>query len=139
MPRSATTHTRRMAKRCRKRSMTLRSVATSAVLPGHISVQIGQPSPSITSPKIICFKSGRKSYRERELELTFAGLVELATVESRANDVQLGLLKCSLHTENKAVVELGGVVTTILVDYQRAGDGAQLQQTRPILVGARQA
>src|SRR5262245_24346171 len=77
--------------------------------------------------------------RERELELAFAGLIKLATVEARANDVQLGLRKRSLHTEHKAVVELAGVVTTILVDHQRAGDGAQLQQTMPILVGSCQA
>ena len=36
MPRSATTQTRPMEKRCRKRSTTGRSVVTSAVLPGHI-------------------------------------------------------------------------------------------------------
>jgi hypothetical protein len=37
-------------------------VATSAALPGHISVQIGGPSPSMTCPNIISFKSGRKSF-----------------------------------------------------------------------------
>src|SRR5260370_25887071 len=36
MPRSATTQTRPIEKRCRKRSMTGSSVVTSAVLPGHI-------------------------------------------------------------------------------------------------------
>src|SRR5262249_28794749 len=77
--------------------------------------------------------------RKRELELTFARLVELAAVEARANDVQLGLRKRTLHAEHKAVVELGGVVTAILVDHQCAGDGTQLQQPVPVLVGARQA
>ena len=42
-----------------KRSMTGSSVATSAVLPGHISVQIGRPAPSTISARIICFRSGR--------------------------------------------------------------------------------
>ena len=36
-----------------------------------------------------------------------------------------------------AVVELAGVVTTILVDHQRAGDGTGLEQAMPVLVGAR--
>ena len=34
---------------------------TSAVLPGHISVQIGRPSASITTARIICIRSGRWS------------------------------------------------------------------------------
>src|SRR5450830_387674 len=59
MPRSATTHTRPMLKRSRNRSITGNSVVTSAVLPGHISVQIGEPEPSTTRPRIICFRSGR--------------------------------------------------------------------------------
>ena len=42
-----------------QRSMTGSSVATSAVLPGHISVQIGRPAPSTISARIICFRSGR--------------------------------------------------------------------------------
>ena len=45
--------------RARQRSMTGSSVATSAVLPGHISVQIGRPAPSTISARIICFRSGR--------------------------------------------------------------------------------
>jgi len=48
-------------------------------------------------------------------------------VEARANDVQLCLRKRALHTEHKAVVELGGVVAAILVDHQRVGDGAKLE------------
>jgi hypothetical protein len=59
MPRSATTQTRPMEKRWRSRSITGSSVVTSAVLPGHISVQIGRPLPSTISARIICFKSGR--------------------------------------------------------------------------------
>src|SRR5215831_3635673 len=77
--------------------------------------------------------------RQRELELTFARLVELAAMEARANDVQLGLRKRALQTEHQAVVELRGVVAAILVDHQRAGDGTQLEQAMPILVRARQA
>src|SRR5215210_576021 len=62
MPRSATTQTRPMAKRRRRRSMTGTSTLTSAVLPGHISEQTGRPAASITTPTIICSKSGRWSF-----------------------------------------------------------------------------
>jgi hypothetical protein len=58
MPRSATTQTRPMPKRPRRRSTTGSSTLTSAVLPGHISVQTGRPSASITRQRIICIRSG---------------------------------------------------------------------------------
>src|SRR5215468_7338975 len=61
IPRSATTQTRTMAKRRRKRSITGISVVTSAVLPGHISEHTGWPSPSINTARIICRKFGRCS------------------------------------------------------------------------------
>src|SRR5215813_5951213 len=51
----------------------------------------------------------------------------LTDLGARANDVQLCLRKRALHTEHKAVVELGGVVAAILVDHQRVGDGAKLE------------
>src|SRR6202040_732823 len=72
--------------------------------------------------------------RQREVQLTLMRFVELAAVEARADDVQLCLGERALHAEHKAVVELGRVVTAGLVDYQRAGDGAQLEQAMPILV-----
>src|SRR5215208_6807161 len=61
MPRSATTQTRPMPKRLRRRSMTGTSTLTSAVLPGHSSEQTGRPAASITTPTIICIRSGRWS------------------------------------------------------------------------------
>src|SRR6266478_1682001 len=72
--------------------------------------------------------------RQREVQLTLMRFVELAAVEARANDMQLCLGERALHAEHKAVVELGRVVTAVLVDDQRAGDGAQLEQAMPILV-----
>ena len=53
MPRSATTQTRPMAKRRRRRSITGTRLVTSAVLPGHISEHTGRPSPSIRMARII--------------------------------------------------------------------------------------
>src|SRR6266566_408077 len=77
--------------------------------------------------------------RQREVQFTLVCLVELAAVEARADDVKLCLGERALHAEHKAVVELGRVVTAVLVDDQRAGDGAQLEQAMPVLVRARQA
>src|ERR1700716_1864487 len=80
-----------------------------------------------------------KADRQSEMQLTFAGLVELAAVEARADDVQLCLSESTLHAEHEAVVEVGWIVTSILVDDERAGDGAQLEQAMPVLVRSRQA
>ncbi len=38
---------------------TLTELSSVQDLPGHISVQIGRPSPSTTRPRIICLRSGR--------------------------------------------------------------------------------
>jgi hypothetical protein len=53
MPRSAMTHTRLSRKRFRSRVTTGIRVVTSAVLPGHISLQIGRPVSSMTMPRTI--------------------------------------------------------------------------------------
>src|SRR5713226_953545 len=51
-------------------------------------------------------------------QFTLVRLVELTAVEARADDVKLCLGERALHAEHKAVVELGRVVTAVLVDYQ---------------------
>jgi len=61
MPRSATRQMRPIAKRLRNRSITGSRAVTSAVLPGHISEHTGRPSPSISTARIICRRSGRWS------------------------------------------------------------------------------
>jgi hypothetical protein len=60
-------------------------------------------------------------------------------VEARADDVQLGLREGALHAEHETVVELGRIAAAILVDHERTGDGAQLEEAVPVLVRARQA
>jgi hypothetical protein len=59
MPRSATTQTRPMAKRRRRRSIVGMSVVTSAVLPGHISEHTGRPFWSMMMPTTIWLRCGR--------------------------------------------------------------------------------
>ena len=78
-----------------------------------------------------------KANWQSEVQLTFLRLVELTSVEARADDVQLCLGEGALHAEHKAA-EARPDVTAVLVDHERAGDGAQLEQAMPILVGARQ-
>src|SRR5665811_1854265 len=62
IPRSATMQTRPMEKRWRRRSTTGTKLPVSAVLPGHISVHTGRPSPSMSTARIIWRKSGRRGY-----------------------------------------------------------------------------
>src|SRR3954470_13144952 len=50
-----------MPKQLLRRPMTGTSTLTSAVLPGHISEQTGRPAASITTPTVICSRSGRWS------------------------------------------------------------------------------
>ena len=38
--------------------------------------------------------------------------------------MQLHLGEGALHAKHEAVVELGGIVTAVLVDHECAGDGA---------------
>jgi hypothetical protein len=78
-----------------------------------------------------------KANRQSEVQLTFMRLVEFASMEARADDVQFGLGKRALHAEHKTVVELGWIVTAVFVDYECAGDCAQLEQAMPVLVRSR--
>src|SRR5260370_13151682 len=67
-----------------------------------------------------------KTNRQSEVQLTFVRLVDLASVQARADDVQLCLSERALHAEHKAVVELGSIVTTLPVDHDHAGVASQL-------------
>src|ERR1019366_1996397 len=59
IPRSATIETDPIPNRFFKRSTMGTRLFTSAVLPGHSSVQSGLPFWSSTMPTTICFRSGR--------------------------------------------------------------------------------
>ena len=76
--------------------------------------------------------------RQREAELTLLGLVELAALEARANDVQLGLGDGGLEAQQQRVVEVRRVVAAVLVDDQRPGQRADLDQPMPFQVRAGQ-
>ena len=76
--------------------------------------------------------------RQCEPQIASRRLVELATVEARANDVQLRLGEGALHAEHEAIVEIGWVVHAVFVDHDRTSDGAQFEQPMPVLVRTRQ-
>ena len=52
----------------------------------------------------------------REAQLTLPRLVELCSVEARANDVEFCLSELPFYAKYKTVVEVGWIVTTIAVD-----------------------
>jgi hypothetical protein len=79
-----------------------------------------------------------KPDRQCEPQIASRRLVELATVEAPANDVQLGLSEGALHAEHEAIVEIGRVVHTVFVNHDGSGDGAQFEQPMSVLVGTRQ-
>ena len=72
--------------------------------------------------------------RQREAELTLLGLVELAALEARGNDVQLGLGDGSLESQQQRVVEVRRVVAAVLVDDQCPGQRADLDQPMPFQI-----
>jgi hypothetical protein len=85
---------------------------------------------------LVAFKD--KSDRQGETQLALEGLVEFAPMEAGADNVQFRLGERTLHSQYKSIVELGRIVATILVDHERAGDGAEFQEAMPILVRSRQ-
>src|SRR5208283_2841614 len=80
---------------------------------------------------------------QRTCRLMTLGARPLETVMSRtsrrANDMQLCLSEGAFHAQDQRVVELGWIVTTILVDHEGVGDGAKFQKPMPVLVRTRQA
>src|SRR5262249_56914182 len=75
------------------------------------------PCTSWSGSSAILSSSKTRPHRQWEVQFTLVRLVELAAVEARADDVKLCLGERALHAEHKAVVELGRVVTAVLVDY----------------------
>src|SRR5271165_2872583 len=91
MPRSATTQTPLMRKRRCRRSIAGIRLVTSAVLPGHISVHTGRPSPSSSTARIIWLRSGRWSLEKpRRPSVWPAGALEIEAGRVHEHDVERG-------------------------------------------------
>ena len=78
------------------------------------------------------------AYRQRTAQLAAARLVEQAAAQTSPQHVQLRLAHGALQPQQQAVVEMGRVVDAILVENERVGEGADLQQPVPVGRIARQ-
>src|SRR5262249_37278590 len=74
-----------------------------------------------------------------EPELALAGLVQLASQHSATEPVQFGLAHGAQESQEEPVGIRGGVIDSILVDDQRAGQSTDLNETIPVAAGACQA
>ena len=82
---------------------------------------------------------GDEPDRQRQRQLAAAGLGEDAPAQARAQEVQLRLRHLPLEPEQQPVVELARVVEAVLVQDQRLGERADLEQPVPIGVVAGEA
>src|SRR5450756_1512637 len=73
-----------------------------------------------------------ETYGQLQLKLAAAGLGALAAEQAGAQHVQLGFAHGALEPEEQAIVEVGGVVEAVLVEDQRACEGADLQEAVPV-------
>jgi len=79
-----------------------------------------------------------KAYRQYAPQFAALGFVSNAAIESCTNDVQLCFAHGALQAKNQSIVEQRRMVHAITVADQCVGDDAQVQQTIPIGVIARQ-
>ncbi|OWW01895.1 hypothetical protein ATY81_23385 [Rhizobium sp. R72] len=71
-------------------------------------------------------------------ELAAPCLVEDAAAQPCLDHMQFGFTHCSLETEQKPVVEACRIVDAVLVEDQGVSKGADLEQTLPVGIVARQ-
>ena len=71
-------------------------------------------------------------------QLAASGLVANSTDEAGAQDVELGFAHGALEAEQQAVIEHGGMIDAISVANERVGEAAEIEQTVPIGIVARE-
>src|SRR3984893_17068701 len=76
--------------------------------------------------------------RQRDGQLTAARLVEEPAQQACPEHMKLGLADGPFQAEKEPVIEVRGIIHTVLIPYQAAGESAQLEQPLPIGVVARQ-
>ncbi|HKY39828.1 MAG TPA: reverse transcriptase domain-containing protein [Polyangiaceae bacterium] len=76
--------------------------------------------------------------RQTSPQLAALGLVANATIESSAKHMQLGFGHCALQTEHESIVEQAGMIDTVGVADERVGYAAQIEQSIPVGVVARE-
>ena len=81
---------------------------------------------------------GHQPDRQRHRQLAAARLGQDPALQAGADEVQLRLAHRALESEQQSVVEVGRVIEAVLVEDQRVGERADLQQSMPVGVVARQ-
>ena len=83
--------------------------------------------------------SPNETDRQSPTQFPARSLVADASVQPRANDVQLRFAHRALQAEQQAIVEQRRMVDAVVVANESIGDAAQFQQAIPIRVVPRQA
>ena len=78
---------------------------------------------------------------DRRLDDQFAAprLVEDSALQAGAQNVQFGFRHGALQPEQKAIVEMRGIVDAVFVEDEGIGQRADLQQPVPVCIVPRQA
>ena len=107
-----------------ERPAPLREAVYDALVEMIITAEL-QPGEHLVENDLVAVKY--QTNWQWKTQLTFLRSVEFGAVEARANDMQFCLRECAFHAEDKAVVEVGRIVSAISVEHQSFGDSAQFQ------------
>ena len=84
--------------------------------------------------QIVVGKAGRQGH----LQLAAPGFVQNALLQTTFQDMQFGFAHRAFEAQQQTIVESGRIVQTVLIEDQRIGECAQLEQTVPVGVVTRQ-
>src|SRR5689334_8410989 len=90
-------------------------------------------------PHFAIYLAPDEADRKGATQLAASGLVANSTVEAGAQDVQFGFAHGALEAEQQAVIEHGGMIDAVSVANERVSEAAEIEQTVPIGVVAREA
>jgi hypothetical protein len=68
----------------------------------------------------------------RERELPLVGFVQLPALKAKAHHMPLGVAHRALHAEHEPIVKVVGIVDSVVVDDERIGDRAKIEETMPV-------
>ena len=75
----------------------------------------------------------------RHLQFAAARLAQQTATHARLHHMQFRFTHCAFQTDEKPIVEMGGIINSVLIEDQRVSEGAYLQQSVPIARVACQA
>src|SRR5574341_1186888 len=89
-------------------------------------------------PHLAILLAPEKADRQAAAQFAAGGLVADAAFQTRANDMKPGFTQGALQAEHQAIVEQRRMVEAVAVSDQGVGHAAQIQQTIPVCIVARQ-